>query len=363
MRRTVANSALDTSVRDPKPGNLVYMVMNGSFRNGVPQIVSFVRSQAEALRNAGWLVCLGVVDNRTSPRGILRNIRRLKGEVANAKPVLVHAQYGSVTAAVANAIRGSLPFVISFCGDDLLGTPNAGVTWRLRSKVARLIGIYNARKAAAIIVKSDNLFDALPQHLRSKALILPNGVDLDFFQPMDFHECRRRLNWSPESRIVLFNASQGEGTPNKNPELARAALSHACTLIPNITMKAMSNSRPEEVRLMLNAADCLLVTSLHEGSPNIVKEAMACNLPVVSVNCGDVAERLRAVRPGAVCNYDAKVLGRAVAEVFKAPLRSNGREQIIVQGLSASVVASRIIEVYMRLLKEHSCVESLQSLN
>jgi glycosyltransferase involved in cell wall biosynthesis len=111
----------------------------------------------------------------------------------------------------------------------------------------------------------------------------------------------------------------------------------------------ISNASSEQVRLMLNAADCLLVTSLHEGSPNIVKEAMACNLPVVSVPCGDVEERLRMTSPGSICPYNAERLASAVHEVLNSATRSNGREQLIIQGLTDVKIAERSIEIYRQI--------------
>jgi glycosyltransferase involved in cell wall biosynthesis len=328
------------------------MVVGGNLKDGMPQIPTFVQSQAESLQNAGWEVVFGVVDDRTSVGGILRNVRLLKGEVAQANPNLVHAQYGSVTAAVASLIKGQLPLAVSFCGDDLLGTPVPGVGWRLRERCARSIGLWAARRAAAIIVKSDNLLQALPACLRVPAFVLPNGVDTSWFVPMARDECRAKLGWSPESRVVLFNASQQEDRYRKNPLLARATVKTLSRSVPNVSLHTLSNASRGEVRLTMNAADCLLVTSLHEGSPNIVKEAMACNLPIVAVPCGDVPDRLRRTRPGAVCPYDAPTLAEAIREVFMAGCRSNGREQLIAQGLTVANVAERLVQIYRRVQAE-----------
>src|SRR5262249_41791700 len=132
-------------------------------------------------------------------------------------------------------------------------------------------------------------------------------------------------------------------------ELARETMMFASSLDPHITLKVMSRNTRDEVRLMLNAADCLLVTSVHEGSPNVVKEAMACNLPVVSVKCGDVAERLRAVRPSAICDYDARKLAEALFQIVSTRARSNGRDELKSQGLTASVVAERLTQLYSGL--------------
>src|SRR5689334_11889922 len=132
----------------------VFMVAPGSETEGLIEINTFVRSQAESLRNAGWEVILGVIDDRTTIKGIRRNIDRLRKEIARIRPGLVHAQYGSVTAAVAHRVRGSLPLVISFCGDDLLGTPSSGLRWRIRGSCARWVGLWAAFNASAIVVKS-----------------------------------------------------------------------------------------------------------------------------------------------------------------------------------------------------------------
>jgi teichuronic acid biosynthesis glycosyltransferase TuaC len=332
----------------------VFMVVSGNWTDGALEISTFVKTQVESLRCAGWEVLLGVVDDRTSMRGTLRNIHRLRKQAAVTRPGLIHAQYGSVTAEVANLIKGSLPLVVSFCGDDLLGTPNPGFAWRVREKCARAIGLWAAMRAAAIIVKSNNLLQALPAKLRDKAVVLPNGVDTSWFRPITRDECRARLGWNKQSKVVLFNASRNDNQNSKNPALARAAIEILTKSVPDVFLHTLSNAGQEEVRLTMNAADCLLVTSRHEGSPNIVKEAMACNLPVVSVPCGDVAERLAMTYPGAICPYNATALAEAIREVLKAGCRSNGREQLIAQGLTTTRVAERVIQLYCRVQQRNS---------
>jgi teichuronic acid biosynthesis glycosyltransferase TuaC len=332
--------------------SLVLMVVPGDLKDGVLNIRSFVRSQAESLRQAGWEVVFGLVDNRTSIRGILRNVRRLKKEIVQAKPLLVHAQYGSVTLAVASMIKGQLPLVASFGGDDLLGTPAAGLYWHVRGRLARIVGLWVSRWAASIIVKSHNLLQALPAKMRSKAVVVPNGVDTSWFAPMSRDLCRATLGWNTKSKVVLFHVGLNEDQHRKNPKLARAAIQLLSRSVSDVSLIMISDSTQEQVRLMLNAADCLLVTSLHEGSPNIVKEAMACNLPIVSVPCGDVAERLKGVCPGSIRSYDPCALAQGMQEVLAIDCRSNGRDQLFEQGLTANKVAEHLIQIYLSSTKE-----------
>jgi teichuronic acid biosynthesis glycosyltransferase TuaC len=327
------------------------MVVNGTVQGGEPQFPTFIRTQAEALRNAGCEIFVSVLDDRTSIRGVLRNVRRLKTEIAVAQPQIVHAQYGSVTAAVARLIKGQLPLVVSFCGDDLLGTPQPEFYWRVRELCARSLGLWAASRAMALIVKSRNLLEALPETLKDRAAILCNGVNTNWFKPMDQEKCRSELGWSNESKVVLFNASRNEDRAGKNPALASETVSLLARSFPSVRLHMISNVSSSEVRLSMNAADCLLVTSLHEGSPNIVKEAMACNLPVVSVPCGDVAERLQSTYPGGVSGYDARALAEMITEVFEADCRSNGREQLIAQRLTAAEVTESLMKIYHDVLE------------
>lgn len=329
----------------------VLMVVNGTIQQGEPQFPTFIRTQAEALRKAGCEIFVSVVDDRTSIRGILRNLRRLRTEIARAQPQIVHAQYGSATAAIARSVRGQLPLVVSFCGDDLLGTPQPEFYWRVRERCARSVGLWAASSASAIIVKSRNLLEALPDTLKERAVILSNGVDTSWFKPIDQGQCRSELGWSKESRVVLFNASRNEDRAGKNPDLAAATVSLLARSFPGVRLHMISNLSGSEVRLTMNAADCLLVTSLHEGSPNIVKEAMACNLPVVSVPCGDVAERLQSTYPGAVGPYDPSILAQLITKVFEAGCRSNGREQLIAQRLTATDVTESLMRFYRDVLE------------
>jgi glycosyltransferase involved in cell wall biosynthesis len=97
---------------------------------------------------------------------------------------------------------------------------------------------------------------------------------------------------------------------------------------------------------LMSAADCLLLTSAIEGSPNVVKEAVACGLPVVSTDVGDVAEILSDVDPSWVCAPDLAALANALVECLTERRRSNGWER------SAWLGHERIVERLLRLYAE-----------
>ena len=324
----------------------VYMLTSGNMVDGVPVFSPFVRVQSRFLRERGLSVTVGIVDDRTSIPGLLRNFRRIRQEVADLRPAVVHVQYGSMISLIGAYARGNAKLVITFIGSDLLGSNNNGILWPFRDFIARRLGLFAAQRAAAINVVSENLYEALPHRLRHKAFVMPNGIELVRFAPMPKSQCREKLGWSSDAKIVLFNASTPGNQRVKNAPLAKAAVEVARQTFPNVRLQAISNVPHEKVPLMMNASDCLLVTSLSEGSPNFVQEAMACNLPIVSVPCGDVIERIKYTFPGAVCPYHPLFLGEALVQVFRSPRRSNGREQLEAQDLNGGKVAEKLSRLY-----------------
>jgi glycosyltransferase involved in cell wall biosynthesis len=94
----------------------------------------------------------------------------------------------------------------------------------------------------------------------------------------------------------------------------------------------------------LNAADAVLLTSAHEGSPNVVKEALACDVPVVSVDVGDVREWIGPVDGCALADATPEDLGAALAAVLERHGRVAGREH--VEGIAVEHVAARLLDIY-----------------
>lgn len=324
----------------------VFMLAPGTRIGTDLNVSGFMKAQADSLQMQGCTVQLAVVDDRTSVCGLFRNIVRLRRELVMSNASIVHAMYGSATALVAAILSPGRSLVISFCGDDLLGTPVDGWRRRVRERLARWIGILAALFADVLIVKSRNLQLSLPAILQRRCVILPNGVDCERFKPGEKSDARALLGWPECRKIVLFNASHGDNRAVKNAALAWKAMRLVVRRRPDVELIELTSSTSAEVALAMKAADCLLVTSLHEGSPNIVKEAMATGLPVVSVACGDVAERLRNVTPGEVCPYDREAIADAVVRVLGCRSRSNGRQEIVAQRLTLGDVAEQLMCVY-----------------
>jgi teichuronic acid biosynthesis glycosyltransferase TuaC len=255
---------------------------------------------------------------------------------------LVHVHAGE-TSLAARLFVGP-PMVVSYCGDDILGDPRADgsvpTAQRVRSWAIRSY----SRLFARTITKTREMHERLPEAARRRNSVIPNGVDTTIFRPVDRVEARAQLGWPVDEHVVLFAGTRPD-SPRKRRALAEAAVRDAERRLGEpVRLHIAGTVPPDEMPVLMNASDCLLLTSSIEGSPNVVKEALMCDLPVVATPAGDVEELLAGIEPSYVRPPEATALGEAVAECLRRGTRSNGREA--AGGLAADVVARRVLAVY-----------------
>jgi len=301
----------------------------------------FVDRQIRSLENAGIEISTFDIGICHSPFKVLKKWFELRRKVKEVNPHIIHGQYGSIVGLLSVLSGGSA--VISFCGHDLL--TGASVS-PLRMYLGFLFSNLAALRAKRLICKSEELRQALWWR-QNRAVVIPNGVDLDLFSPGCQEEARKELGWGLQQRVVIINV--GSNPIRKGLSLAKKAMKIAQARVPECELCVISNVKPHQMVLYYRAADVLICTSQREGSPNVVKEALACNLPVVSTPVGDVPLRLTGVHPSVVVESDPVAIGEALAEVLLTRSRSNGREYI--RALSLDRVAQQVTGVYISALK------------
>jgi glycosyltransferase involved in cell wall biosynthesis len=252
-----------------------------------------------------------------------RTVRRLGRE---GDFDLIHAHYG-LAGAVALAQR-RLPVVTTFWGSD-----TGFVRWQ--GYVSRVV----ARRTVPVFVSKANA----SQLRMANATVVPSAVDVDLFRPVPRDFARAELGWDGDGTYVLFPGSRTN--PRKRPDLFDGAVERARGDLPELRPVALQGYSRAETTLVMNAVDAMLMTSDWEGSPLAVKEALACNTPVVSVPVGDVPETIAGLPGCAVAPREpaalAKALARAVAAGRPEALRRRAVEQF-----SSTSVAKRIVVVY-----------------
>lgn len=320
--------------------------------------------QIESLRQIG--LTIDTVDMRGIPKlkylQVIPRLHRLAGEVD-----VIHAHFGYCgwLGRFAQALRRGKPAtVVSFMGDDLLGTPYNPEGDLLR--FSRLMVRTNkslARNVDQVIVKSQQMANVIAP---VPSTVIPNGVDLDVFHPIDRRNGRRELKLPLDRKLVLFPGNPED--PRKGFRLASATVEVAARQLNEpIDLVPLWGVQPQQVAVYMNACDMMLMVSLIEGSPNVVKEAMACNLPIIGVRVGDVPEMLDGVSGCAVCQRDSLEMGKRLAHGLIRPGISDGRQTLVCRGLDLQSVARRVVNVYeqaightISLVPSSSPIDSMQ---
>lgn len=292
------------------------------------QISPFIAEQAELMIRSGISIRYFLIQGK-GIIGYLKNRVPLKKEIIEYHPDIVHAHYG-LSGLLANLQR-KVPVITTFHGSDvnlLTNRPFSFLSF-LFSKHSVFISEELSRKFT----------------IKRKSSIIPSGVDPDLFFPVDKAEARKQLGLPNYEKLVLFAGAFDN--PVKNYPLARAAIDKLVA-VKLIELKGYTRT---EVNLLMNACDVALLTSFHEGSPQFIKEALACNRPIVSTDVGDVSMLMENVEGCFIAKPDPDDIAGKIRQAMKFKNTTNGRQRIIDLGLELKATAGKIMEVYHNVLK------------
>lgn len=302
----------------------------------------FTKRQTNSLRENGIRVIDFYLTSRSNPLRLFKNLTGLSKEIKRNNISIIHAHFGTVTSffcAIVSLLTRR-PLVITFHGSDINKTPH--INGYIRDFFERLLSQLSALKAKKIICVSEKLKENL-WWKKNIVDVVPMGVDIKMFRPMSKSKMRKKLKWNTKENVILFHA--GKYPQNKRLDLAEKALAKAKNKIPGLRLEILwGDTDYEDIPLLLNASDCLLLTSEAEGSPMMIKEAMACNIPIVSVDVGDVKERLDRVHPTVIVDREADSLASGILEITELNKRSNGRH--VIKEFSEENITKRIIDIY-----------------
>ena len=293
--------------------------------------VPFIVEQVDALKQLGVEIEYYGVHGK-GIRGYLSNRSSLMVKIREYHPDLIHAHYG-LSGLLANLQR-KVPVVTTFHGSDI----HEGGRNLFFSRLAIRLSAYN-------IFVTEQLQKQAGYHGQNQCA-LPCGIDTITIHPMDRIEARRLLGWDANGKYVLFAGAFDNDV--KNSPLAMAA----AALISDIHLIEMRGYTRNQVNLIMNAANCLLMTSYREGSPQVVKEALECGTPIVSVDVGDVREVTAGIEGCYITSYEVHDVAHAIDLAFSFRGKTTGHQCIIERGFSNELVAKRIIDIYDNIIKK-----------
>lgn len=304
----------------------VLFVASGNKKVGT--VNAFVRSQYDSLSKEGVEMLLYPVVGQ-GLRGYMKHYLALRKLIKNERPDIVHAHYSTCGYLATMASLGlNNKVVVSILG-----------SFPRENMKCRIVRFFVDHVWDATIVKSERTRMQLGRNLP----VIPNGVNLEQFRLVDQESARDIVGFDKEKKYIIFVSNPNR--PEKNYPLAEKSVG---MLNDNsIELFPVFNKTHDDVVTYMCAADVLLMTSVSEGSPNVIKEAMACNCPIVVTDVGDVHERLDRVEGCYVSDtFEPLELARLLQKALQFGRRTEGRESLKEQNLTVEKVANKVMNVY-----------------
>lgn len=320
----------------------VLMVTTNWPAPGGPRTSHFIKRQADFLQAAGVDVEVFHFQARKNLLSYLRAWFAMRSKLRTKRYDLIHAQFGQ---SGLMALPKRVPYVVTLRGSDILGTvSDRSGAYTLAGKINQRVSRMVAARANGVILVSAHMQEQLPG--LANFHVVPSGIDFTLFRCMPRDEARRQLGLPLDKRLVLFVGNPAQA--RKRFGLARQVVDTLNERLPCELVVAWGAPH-RDVPVYMAACDALLFTSMQEGSPNVVKEALACNLPVVSVEVGDVRQRIGDVEGCELCTEETPdKMASALERVLVRGKRVEGRKS--VEHLSESAITERVIAIYSSAL-------------
>ncbi len=294
------------------------------------EVAPFVKQQSEWLIKSGVEIEHFLIKGR-GVKGYLNNLTLLKQKLQNSKFDFIHAHFWA-SAALA-LLQFKLPVVVTYHGCDIN-----------RKDLRWLSNIFVSPWVKQIIVVNNNMLTHVPA---SKSHVIPCGIDLNLLPILNKIECREKLGLDLNKKYILFSSAFDR--IEKNATLAFDAIK----LLNDKTIELIEfkNYSYKQIKYLFNAVDLALLTSLREGSPQFIKEAMAFNIPIVTTNVGDVEWIIGNTNGCYITTFNSASVAEKINNIFNNNiLRTNGRERIFKLKLDIESVTKKTLDVYSNLI-------------
>jgi glycosyltransferase involved in cell wall biosynthesis len=319
----------------------VLVVTNMYPTAGSPAVGTFVYDQVASLRAAGVHVDVLHMDSRASKWSYVRGLFKLRRALQRRRYDLIHAHY--VFSGVIARAQWKVPVVLTHHGCEVLGYP------RWQTWLAKMVTPFFDE----VVYVTEQMRRALHD---DDGWVIPCGIDLDAFQPIPRDEARAALGLPADKPLVLWAGESWR--PEKQFWLAEQAMARLKASLPDAALVLLTKQPHEVVPTYMSACDALVLTSMLEGSPMVVKEAMACNLPVVSVRVGDVPEVVDGTDACAIAEPDPDDIAQRLAEALQPARRTDGR--LRMRRFSHDRTAAAITPVYEQAVERARTPRTLE---
>jgi glycosyltransferase involved in cell wall biosynthesis len=294
-----------------------------------PSFGTFIKNQVDDLRALGIDVHVFFIYGRKNRWNYLWSVFRFWKQLLGHHYDLIHCHY--IFSGLIGRLQWKYPVVLTHHGVEVIydGWVARLIRWT-HSWFDRVIVVSQAQK---------NIFQ--DPHIA----LIPCGINFDEMRLMPQQGARQHLGLPLDQRLVLWAGEYWQ--PVKRYYLVEKAMALVQAEHPEVKLVKLSGQPHSVIPYYMNACDVLVLTSSYEGSPMVIKEAMACNLPVVSTDVGDVAQVIEGVEGCRLCESTPQDIASKLLAVLSWGKRTSGRQRI--GHLDSKIIARQIISLYEEL--------------
>ena len=301
------------------------------YKNNFPtHIMPFVVEQGEAIRALGNDVDYFLIEGN----GLLayfKSRKPLLKKINEFQPDIIHAHYG--LSGITAVLQNKVPVVTTFHNGETLGF-----------KQNILSSVFSLR-ASHVVYVAQHIYDKTYLKPRKNYTILPCGVTLDECVITDYNDARAELGFESGKKYILFGGAF-ENLRKNYPLLAEAIKLTGRNDIEVFEMKGLSRA---QISKLLSACDLFALPTKSEGSPQALKEAMACNCPIIATDVADIKHLLGDLPGHYICTFDPENVASVLQKALAFNHRTQGRKRITELGLENHQVAAKLLEIYRKL--------------
>ncbi len=308
-----------------------------SRKNDVPWLVE----QVEYVKNNGIDVTVFKIPNQHLIKR-LKAIFNLQLLIRNGKFSLIHCHWGYNTVF---AYSSKTPIITTFHGSDIQGHVKGNGTITLKGKLMMLVSRISASLSSVNIFVSSRLTKNIPKKVLNRSFIIPMGYNSNLFKPSSKSKARFQLGLDQNVKYMLF-----AGNYSKSVKGFPLAIKVINSLDESYELIKLDYASHKEMVNYMNASDVLLMTSYQEGAPVIIKEALACNLPVISTDVGDVKEVIKYIPDSYVIKRRDPI---KIATLIKRSIEmgSTNVGSKIMRKYTAKRMNNRVLGIYLDILQ------------
>ena len=296
-----------------------------------PSFGTFVEEQARSLRQEGVEeIDILFVNGVKSKMNYVWGFFRLWARLLTNRYDIIHAHY--VFSGIIARAQLSCPVILTHHGSQVFDGWQAPLCRWITPFMDEAIVVSPEMKEKGCL---------------NKAHVVPCGINYDLFKPIPRDQARDELELPKDKKLVLYVGEYFR--PIKRYDIVQAAMKLLKERDPDVELVLVSKKPLAEVPKYMSACDAMVLVSDGEGSPQVIKESMACNLPIVSVPAGDVPEVIGGTDGCYICSQDPADVADKLEMALRWGKRTNGRENI--KHMEIGAISRRIISIYDSLIQ------------